>query len=243
MTQPHYIDREAVLRELTSAAARVFNNIHSGRYTRGQVCDWLRDPIDRAQAALDAPSAPMEAVAWRYRHKGPLPGEYDGWVLTTDGGFVRGFLAAQGGYEVQALAVIPTQGGGGLLEMTDDPDAEGEVDSSGMTISRFGHPAHNVGWPPVIHETTWLADGGQFVSLFKRGERVVYDSRIAQPFDLIDAKLAIYRAKRDAYDPLADDTLNRRDAFGLIVEALEVVMTVLRAEMFVPPAEAPSNTG
>jgi hypothetical protein len=43
--------REA-LAELTSASARVFNNIHSGRYTRGQVCDWLREPIDKAQAAL-----------------------------------------------------------------------------------------------------------------------------------------------------------------------------------------------
>lgn len=42
------------LRELTSAAARVFNNIHSGRYTRGQVCDWLREPIDKAQAVLHA---------------------------------------------------------------------------------------------------------------------------------------------------------------------------------------------
>jgi len=50
--QDQWTETREALRDLTSASAWVFNHIHTGRYTRGQVCDKLRGPIDRAQAAL-----------------------------------------------------------------------------------------------------------------------------------------------------------------------------------------------
>lgn len=42
-----------LLRAMTSAGAMVFNRIHTGLYTRGQVQDWLRKPIDQSQAFLN----------------------------------------------------------------------------------------------------------------------------------------------------------------------------------------------
>ena len=132
MTQPHYIDREAVAEPSNETcqfdagqpvsnlykfdaeiawlkeAARYFSN----RPTGGEdAAHWSNvynaENANKIASRLDALSrapAPMEAVAWRVRTS---CGE-GGFIAETLSDSARASLFA-GGYTVQALAVIPTQ--------------------------------------------------------------------------------------------------------------------------------------
>lgn len=46
---------------------------------------------------------------------------------------------------------------------------------------------------------------------------------------VLDARIAVYRRKQEKADPFAEDTYNRHDAMGLVIEALEIVRAALES--------------
>ena len=103
VTQPHYIDREAV----EDLCARLDDILVEESPMHPFGCaTWeesSRIAIDMAKDFIRRAPTPMGAVAWRVREQ---PGT--AWSNASDPEFWR-----EHGWEVQALAVIPTQGGEG----------------------------------------------------------------------------------------------------------------------------------
>ena len=116
MTQPHYIDREAVgvlIAKLRAVESSREPSDWSG--IRQVTTNWYRNPdgpdaADMIEALFSRP--PMEAVAWRWRYAGT------NWYL----GDVEPRRGADYQYptEVQALAVIPTEGLGSSSPKSED---------------------------------------------------------------------------------------------------------------------------
>ena len=115
MTQPHYIDREAVLTALRLADDVLSRSPNSTRI-------WITDTgevhpakgISLIRRAIEIMSAPMEAVAWREKVAALIEDN----VEAERRGPGEGWLEVVGIYDaadaiLQALAVIPTQGGEG----------------------------------------------------------------------------------------------------------------------------------
>jgi hypothetical protein len=113
MTQPHQIDREAV----AALIERLRENLSDSAPSR-LVCVESAD-VQSALDTIEALSRPMEAVAWRekvadaayvvLRHSDYRPGTDNGLIPHDD----RVVPLAIADAIIQALAVIPTQGGEG----------------------------------------------------------------------------------------------------------------------------------
>jgi len=57
-----------------------------------------------------------------------------------------------------------------------------------------------------------------YMRMGQEGERAAVVAKIAE-------RREIYVKKRDQCDPFAEDTWNRRDAFNLVVEAFDILLT------------------
>lgn len=133
MTQPHYIDREAVALLVSRLRATTTTDHERGCQGREYACScgWDEETMAIATDAADLIerlSAPMEAVAWR-------------WSFDRDGNQWRygprkpGKFRFGGPEEVQALAVIPApaeQDNGSSLRDTQPGSADSSSRNEGV---------------------------------------------------------------------------------------------------------------
>lgn len=128
MTQPHYIDREAVApmsaedrrkadAALADLAFNLASDLSSGHFGMPDAVQMIEGLATR----LAALSRPMEAVAWRVKDYA------DGWILFHNEAPARKSGEARNGALVQALAVIPTEGFGSF--------SQAKIPTEGQSIS------------------------------------------------------------------------------------------------------------